>query len=752
MNRIRFDDLARAVAKAGDGRTTRRSLLRLLGIGGAAGLAASAFGGSALAASQAAPATPAASPTAQPEESYRPPGGKTFQDIAFERAFDIESIFRFVADEVRYEPYGGILRGAKGTLWGLAGNSADKALLLAELLKEALVDFRFAVGQLDDAAATQILTATAIDAETARAHAEKVMAIPPPANGTADTSGLPPDQVEALERIPQAREELLTMAKERLAESVEMIDTALTDAGITLPEPATDLPELERTRHIWVQYASGTDWIDLDPTLPNAEAGTTLTSATQTVRELPPELYHTVDIRVVAETVAGGQPLRSDFATYQAKSPDLVGVPITVMFAKPQALEGLGISIVSAFTGAVQWLPYVITPGSLQRGTPLAFRSGAATEDLLGESEDVLGGGTSAEGDTLAAWLSVDVHAPDGQTHHTERTVFDRVDPAARAAGTIDVATIPPIELVNVPELGDVYLPMLSVTNLAVVGYQVPGSYFNQDFSIKDSRADLANVTHGHHFLRAGLEVDQASEIGYRFFPNEPNVTALSLVPTQVLESSDGRMTTTIDMFHQSYGATPLDGATAAANPAIISGALSHLTERALFGELVTIMPTPAGKAFLSVGRVFEEAKKAGIPLATLQPGTTPTGIDVSPQAEALIGEALAAGYVVIVPERGVPLGGMPRTGWWQINPQTGETFDRMENGGSSQLVEEEVTLGTILAELHHLHSLTQCIIGVVAAVAGIIALIAGSKDQGAVFVVALLPYTGASCLIAFVH
>jgi hypothetical protein len=371
---------------------------------------------------------------------------------------------------------------------------------------------------------------------------------------------------------------------------------------------------------------------------------------------------------------------------------------------------------------------------------------------LLGESEDVLGGGTSAEGDTLAAWLSVDVHAPDGQTHHTERTVFDRVDPAARAAGTIDVATIPPIELVNVPELGDVYLPMLSVTNLAVVGYQVPGSYFNQDFSIKDSRADLANVTHGHHFLRAGLEVDQASEIGYRFFPNEPNVTALSLVPTQVLESSDGRMTTTIDMFHQSYGATPLDGATAAANSAIISGALSHLTERALFGELVTIMPTPAGKAFLSVGRVFEEAKKAGIPLATLQPGTTPTGIDVSPQAEALIGEALAAGYVVIVPERGVPLGGTPRTGWWQINPQTGETFDRMENGGSSQLVEEEVTLGTILAELHHLHSLTQCIIGVVAAVAGIIALIAGSKDQGAVFVVALLPYTGASCLIAFVH
>ena len=54
-------------------------------------------------------------------------------ELAFELEFDQERIFRFVADEIRYEPYIGILRGATGTLETGAGNSVDKALLLAAL-------------------------------------------------------------------------------------------------------------------------------------------------------------------------------------------------------------------------------------------------------------------------------------------------------------------------------------------------------------------------------------------------------------------------------------------------------------------------------------------------------------------------------------------------------------------------------------------------------------------------------------------
>ncbi|CAN0428918.1 unnamed protein product, partial [Phaeothamnion confervicola] len=55
--------------------------------------------------------------------------------------------------------------------------------------------------------------------------------------------------------------------------------------------------------------------------------------------------------------------------------------------------------------------------------------------------------------------------------------------------------------------------------------------------------------------------------------------------------------------------------------------------------------------------------------------------LDVSDTARARIGEALASGYVVIVPERAVTQGDAEAVGWWQIDPATGRTFDLMENG-----------------------------------------------------------------------
>ncbi len=84
--------------------------------------------------------------------------------------YDAERIFRFVADEIRYDPYSGILRGARGTLASRAGNSADQALLLAALLGASLLPVRFAIGEIDGEAADGLLTGTELDVETNRQH------------------------------------------------------------------------------------------------------------------------------------------------------------------------------------------------------------------------------------------------------------------------------------------------------------------------------------------------------------------------------------------------------------------------------------------------------------------------------------------------------------------------------------------------------------------------------------------------------
>jgi large repetitive protein len=738
-----FDDLARRWGKIKDSRTDRRTLLHVLGIGAATALTARAT------TTIAQDATP--SPEVPAGPSVRAPGGKALEDSAFELELDAETIFRFVADEVRYEPYAGALRGPKGTLWGLAGNSVDKAQLLAELLKSALFEVRFAIGTLDAEAANQVLAAAALDADTARAHAEKVQNAPLAAESQVDLSNLTPEQQAALEKLPQTKEELLGIVQERLAETVATLEGALNDAGVTVPSTVAALPDSERNQHVWVQYASGTEWVDLDPTLANATAGDTLTTATETLDELPPELFHALDIRVIAEENSGGVPTRRDVLFHNARAQDLVGVPLTVMHVKPDSLKGLGVTIASAFGGALQWAPHLIAGENVVAGEAMSFKSPEG--DIFGDAStptdavDALGGETSGEGDTLAAWLAVDLHTPDGQIRSAERVIFDRVDPADRLAGTFDASAIPPIELTPTgTDLGDVYLPLVSTTTLAVAGHQLPGDFFSQDYTISDPRADLANVAFAHHFVRSGLEADLATETGYRLFPTGPNVTGLTLTPTQIEAGTDGRLLVSIDMFHQAFGATALDGSAATGNPAIISGVLGHLAERAIFGELLTVVPTPEGKAYRSVGRVFEEAANNNIPLTTLQPGTTPAGLDVSPSAASLITEALTAGYIVVVPERGVPLDGTPFTGWWQVNPLTGETFDRTELGGSQDMTEYNILLGELLEAIHKLATLAMCIAGVGFGAAAIVgAFGAGGAAAGWGGVI----FGGAMCLAA---
>ena len=108
--------------------------------------------------------------------SVAPVASSQVNEVAASLASDTEAIFEFVAEQIRYDPYSGVLRGPEGTIASRAGNSADQALLLASLLEKAGIPHRFVIGSIDDATADTLLESGIVDAASARKAAVDAMA------------------------------------------------------------------------------------------------------------------------------------------------------------------------------------------------------------------------------------------------------------------------------------------------------------------------------------------------------------------------------------------------------------------------------------------------------------------------------------------------------------------------------------------------------------------------------------------------
>src|SRR5690606_7150695 len=83
------------------------------------------------------------------------------EELTFELFFeDAAGINDWVQQNIAYQPYDGLLRGAQGTLWSRAGNALDQSVLLATLLNSAGYEARLALAGLQEEQATRLLETT----------------------------------------------------------------------------------------------------------------------------------------------------------------------------------------------------------------------------------------------------------------------------------------------------------------------------------------------------------------------------------------------------------------------------------------------------------------------------------------------------------------------------------------------------------------------------------------------------------------
>ena len=195
--------------------------------------------------------------------------------------------------------------------------------------------------------------------------------------------------------------------------------SALDEAGVTIPNQVIALPDFEVAQHVWVQYASGTKWIDLDPAFPDAVAGQIYATSPQILSAIPVEWAHTITFSIVAEKIQGGSIATSRSPT--PRTQNLVGKSATLVHLQPSALQGLGTSITGALEGTTQYIPHLafgpndVVPGSDR----VTLMTGKGPDDVFG--------GSGNDGDTLSESLVITLTSPASRIGRSVRTVFDRL-------------------------------------------------------------------------------------------------------------------------------------------------------------------------------------------------------------------------------------------------------------------------------------------------------------------------------------
>ena len=230
-----------------------------------------------------------------------------------------------------------------------------------------------------------------------------------------------------------------------------------------------------------------------------------------------------------------------------------------------------------------------------------------------------------------------------------------------------------------------------------------------------------AAIGHGFHYLRDRAASDQLADGPEPVLRQRSQCRrGLGCAARHAGTPDRANIAADVDIIHARHALAPFVDAVRTVPAGVLAGAIDHAAERVVFEDSFKLGAAAEVETnFVSVGRVFEVAAETGVKIVALLPDGSSPPPDVEPIVAALIAEALAAGRIVVVPERSVLIDDAPRSGWWEIDPETGQSFDRLDNGRGS-------SLGEYAEILHWMYTAGVCAVGLGMAVAGIIGWISG--------------------------
>jgi len=660
------------------------------------------------------------------------------QAIVEKAGRDPAKLFEWVRDETLWVPYLGELRGPAGVLMDRVGNSLDRSLLLAELLRRAGHKVRLAHASLTEQQAGELLS---------RLRAAPKGGLVTPSEDVSDAAvervkkkvrelGVPEESLRAnSEKIQRESAQRLAHATEGLSKVTPLV---LEAAGkVEAREEAAARASAVRCLrdHWWVQVEMAGAWADADPLPANARMGEACTRAAETLAPSPRDggfrldakVIHRATLRVVVEQLKRGKLTEHVVLKHELRPCESVGQAIGLRHVPLDWPKGLDASkeadLKKALLAQTQWLPALFV------GDRVVFQSaftmfgdvvgkpewnpaaqmGKQAAGKLGGFAGILGGGDGEEtppkpeGLLTAEWVDYELSRPGEKPQTVRREVFDLLGPAARAAG----APEPP--LIDEARQLDRALALLGSTRMLALPCSLSPQFLlhltvRQWLDAKDKLMAMVQTQDRDRRRKLAREVlNPPCGVG---LPHGWALERQNLCPVsgEVYLDSLNVVTHRIDMRQDAKGSLAVrERIDIVANPVAVLGTSTEnpvtarirqgLADTAAEG-LVLDLPNRESTTMVSV---FARAAASQLPLRVLRPNREPDWgqADLAPDVRARVGQDLAAGYLAVLPAKQVLLGETLRLGWFRVHPTTGETLGVMDDGFHSSdrtILDKEVT------------------------------------------------------------
>ena len=636
------------------------------------------------------------------------------------------NLLAWVRTRTTWVPYRGALKGARGVLMDRMGNSVDRALLLASLLANSGHRARLARGSLSTAQARELL-------EKTRAGVSPPLATQPAGPSTADLvqQYARAFQVDAAQLGSQV-EFLTQQAKQRRAELGRRAASQAAFLEQRVRAVANATAEFEEavacaTDRWWVQVADGDRWQDLDPDpVRGITAAQVFDFDPSRPIPLPREHAQELTLRVIVEQWSNGRAAERTALEHTLRPAEVMDQPITIShvplkWPKPASIVAASnrpATLKEAALRQTEWLPVltvgkqVIRQSSFLNTGELNSKPGSssglrdATQDVLGGGLDALGGGEAvpAPGELTAEWIEYEVRVPGSAPLIVRRDVFDLFDQLPSAARTSPPAIDDNVRLGRAMSLigAITVLPQVSRIPLGYVALrtreevieelkvvpQMTASMTSGDLAGAVAQVDRLPIS-TQVLLNLGALRFEWSPVQSNVFIAAPNI--LTHRRTVGLTEAGLAFPSGFDIVINSVATHPTargSGFSARLMQGVVDTNLEALVQGdSALGNAGTLMASSGQSqdAWLTIRAT-----------ADLPPPNAPFSRPILGR----IANALREGRVVVAPPSNTGIGTDGRLGWWEIDPQTGDTLGIGADGWGQALIEyiEEGAIPAIVA------------------------------------------------------